>query len=202
MTLRVTALFLENEENSSLLHAGFSFSYRGDDTFRLRLRPGPGTGDRTVNTGTIAGVDDISLFGFELAGRYKSVHAVFEVIIADVSAAAADPQFTGWYFEIGWFITGEVRAYKGNVWSGTKPNRNFHNAAGPGAWQVAYRFDSVDLVDSGIAGGEQVIHTVGVNWHWNPQTRVMFNVMFANIDENDTLDENVTSFITRFQFNF
>ena len=70
------------------------------------------------------------------------------------------------------------------------------------AWQVAYRFDQVDLTDSGIAGGKQTIHTFGVNWHWNPHTRVMFNVMFANIQDNDTNDQNVTSFITRFQFDF
>jgi phosphate-selective porin OprO/OprP len=202
MTLRITAIFLENEENSSLLHAGFSFSYRGDRSYRLRMRPGPGTGDRTISTGTIGGVDDISIFGFELAGRFKSFHAMFELYISDVSTAAGDPQFVGWYFEIGWWITGEVKAYKGNKWARTKPNRNFHNASGPGGWQVAYRFDNVDLVDAGIAGGEQVIHTFGVNWHWNPHTRVMFNVMFANVDENSTVDENVTSFITRFQFDF
>lgn len=203
MTLRITAVFLENEENSSLLHVGFAFSYRDDRTYRLRMRPGPGTGDRTIDTGTIAAVDDLTILGFELAGRFKSFHAMFELFIADVNApASGDPQFVAWYFEIGWFITGEVKTYKGNKWGRTKPNRNFHNADGPGAWQVVYRFDSVDLVDGGITGGEQVTHTFGVNWHWNPHTRVMFDVMFANVDKNDTIDQNVTSFITRFQFDF
>ena len=108
--------------------------------------------------------------------------------------------FLGWYFEIGWFITGEVRPYKGGKWQRVKPIELFHDAPGKGAWQIAYRYDFFDIDDAGFVG-EQTIHTVGVNWHWNKNTRVMFNVMFASVEGNDS-DGDVTSFITRFQFDF
>lgn len=200
-TFRVTGLVLEDEDRDGFVHVGFAFSYRGDDTYRLRMRPGPATGDRTVDTGTLTDVDSVAVAGFELAARLGPVHAMAEAFVVDIDTGGADPGFVAWYIEIGWFITGEVRTWKGNLWGRTKPLRNFHNAAGPGAWQVAFRYDSVDLVDDGVAGGEQQIITTGVNWHWNPHTRIMFNVMFAEVEGNDS-DGDVTTFITRFQFDF
>ena len=56
---------------------------------------------------------------------------------------------------------------------------------------------------SSVAGGEQNSHTIGFNWHWNPNTRVMFDVVLAEPDPDSSgVDTDVTSFIIRWQFDF
>jgi phosphate-selective porin OprO/OprP len=46
---------------------------------------------------------------------------------------------------------------------------------GRGAWQVGYRFNYLNLNNSGIYGGEMLGHTLGLNWFWNPNSKVQFN---------------------------
>ncbi len=204
LTFRVTGLVINNEDNHALVHVGFGFSIRGDATQRYRFRFGPGTGDRGVDTGTIADADDTTIINFELALRFKSLHAQFEVFIVDVdSVSGADPSFTGFYFQVGYFLTGEVRPYKGGAWSRIKPKANFWDGGGGwGAWEIAFRFDTVDLNDGNITGGEQTIITFGVNWHWNPNTRVMMNIMFAEIEPSGSASSDVTTLIIRWQYDF
>ena len=74
---------------------------------------------------------------------------------------------------------------------------------------LAVRYDETDLTDSGIAGGEQETITVGLNWHWNPNARVMFNYVMADISNGPTgsleagkIEGEVTVFEIRFQFDF
>ena len=65
---------------------------------------------------------------------------------------------------------------------------------------MALRYDSVDLTDGMVAGGEQETFTFGVNWHWNPHARIMLNAVFADIAGSNQGD--LTVFQTRFQFDF
>ncbi len=62
-----------------------------------------------------------------------------------------------------------------------KPKRNFGKDSGPGAWQVAARYSSVDLNDESIRGGQLDDITLGINWHLNPNTRVMCNYIRARL---------------------
>ena len=48
-----------------------------------------------------------------------------------------------------------------------------------GAWELALRYEEIDLTDAGVTGGEASAWTFGINWHWNPNMRVMFNVFYA-----------------------
>ncbi len=204
LTLRLTGLVVNNEENQTLVHIGFGFSMRADDTVQYRFRFGPATGDRSIDTGTITDADDTTIVNFELAFRFKSLHAQFEVFLVDVdSAAGGDPSFTGFYFQIGYFITGEVRPYKGNTWSRVRPKANFWDGGGGwGAWEIAFRFDTTDLTDGNIAGGEQTLLTFGVNWHWNPNTRVMMNIVFAEVEPVGSASVDITTLIIRWQYDF
>ena len=57
-----------------------------------------------------------------------------------------NPSFCGGYFEVGYFLTGETRAYKGGKWDRTKVLKPF-NEGGWGAIQINGRVDYVDLSD-------------------------------------------------------
>jgi phosphate-selective porin OprO/OprP len=126
--------------------------------------------------------------------------------MADVDApASGDPNFSGWYIAVSYWSTGESRKY--NAYRGSfgrnKPKQNLYDGKGGyGGWEVAYRFDSLDLIDGGITGGEQVTHTVGVNWHWNPNARVMFNFVYADITDGPDGTGKIQIFETRFQFDW
>jgi len=203
-TARVTGVVLENDEDGMLLHAGVSFSFRSPDgdSVRYRARGGNGTGDRIVDTGSITGVDEVMLLAFELAFVWQSLSVQGEFFYTDVSATSAgDPAFSGWYVLVSYFLTGESRPYKKS--SGTfdrvKPKKNFHDGGdGWGAWELAFRIDSIDLNDGSVTGGEAMTYVFGVNWYWNPNMRVMINYAYA---DHDT-DGNVSIIEMRFQADF
>jgi phosphate-selective porin OprO/OprP len=206
--VRICAFFLHDKEQNRVLHVGIGYSLIStiNDGIQLRARPDIGTGPRFVDTGTIAAAEE-NLFNAELLFHWKKLHAQLEFYGVDLSGAGgAEPSFTGWYFEIGYFLVGGARHYSTDKKSVERPkiDQNFHaGGGGPGAWQVAFRYDTIDLTDSGIAGGTQDCFTFGVNWYWNPHMRVMFNVIWADIGDGAPLGEGeVTYFATRFQVDF
>jgi len=201
-TVRLAGIVVHDKERGLLVHVGVGFSFRDVDSVRYRFRPGPGTGDRSVDTGSIAS-DDVTLAGFELAAVWRSLSVQFELMLADVNTpGGSDPQFLAWYVQVSYFITGESRRYKKGSFGRVKPKKNFHDGGGGlGAWEVAVRFDTADLNDSGVTGGQQDLITGGVNWHWNPNARVMLNVVHADVSGTSP-SGTITSVIVRFQFDF
>jgi phosphate-selective porin OprO/OprP len=207
-TTRICAFFLRDKEENRVLHLGFCYSLRNatNDTLQYRARPDVGAGSYFVDTGTFT-VNETNVFNFGMTFLYRTFHVQSEFFLADCSGAGGpDPTFNGWYVEVGWFVTGGMRQYDAERKVITRPKieRNFHaGGGGAGAWQVALRFDTIDLTDSGILGGVQECFTFGVNWYWNPQMRVMFNLIFADIGDGGPLGEGqLTIFGTRFQFDF
>jgi phosphate-selective porin OprO/OprP len=212
LTLRLCAWFLEDEETHRVLHVGFGFSLRDPpgESVRYRSRQGVGFGDRSIDTGTI-GADEVTLFNFEIALVWKSFHFQAEFFAASVDGGdvGVDADFSGFYVEIGWFITGESRNYdkKKFLMDRTKPKKIFHDGGGGfGAVQLVFRFDTVDLSDGSIVGGELDTFTVGVNWHWNPNCRIMVNVVFADVTDGGgaggTGTGDLTTLVMRLQFDF
>ena len=56
----------------------------------------------------------------------------------------------------------------------------------------------IDLNDGPIEGGELANITVGLNWYLNPNVRIMFNYVHADIEDSGEAD----IFQTRFQVDF
>ena len=92
----------------------------------------------------------------------------------------------GAYAQMGYFLTGEHRPYDRKT--GTidrvipKSNLGYDGKScrvGRGAWEVAGRWSYLDLNDSGIRGGTIMDFTGGVNWYWNPYTKMVFNYVHA-----------------------
>ena len=177
-------------------HLGTSVRYRkiGDDQSLLRYRQRPFshiTSDRFVNTGKefekdlLLGVEAAAVFGpFAIQSEYAWNWA-------SVPGESERFNFSGGYIEASFYLTGESRAYdpKKGSFGRPKVKEPVFNG-GMGAWQVAYRYDMIDLtntinLDGGgawtIFGGQQNTHIIGINWWLNRYTRMMFNYSHSKI---------------------
>jgi len=205
---RFAAFFLEDDDSHRILHVGFCYAYAGTPagTRQFRARPDIGTGARFVDTGAVA-ADNVALYDFEVLFTWRKLHAQAEYYWADLSGGGGpEPTFTGFYVEVGCFLAGGRVNYSKTKKALDRPiiEDNFHaGGGGKGAWQIAVRYDNVDLSDSGVTGGLQEGFTFGVNWYWNPNLRVMFNVIRMDISEGGPYgDGNLTVFGTRLQLDF
>ena len=167
-------------------HVGVSYaSYSNLDGKRFRSRPPTHITSRFVNTGTISDVEEYYTLGFEAAVVYGPWSLQAEYMLAEVdSASAGDPTFSGWYVYLSYWLTGECRPYKKGVFSRVKPCCNFldNECCCTGAWELKARYEFLDLEDGNIDGGEQTSITVGVNWHLNPNTRIMLEYFLTTVD--------------------
>jgi phosphate-selective porin OprO/OprP len=157
-----------------------------DQELRFRERPESHiTSTRLVNTGEMSQVDNFTKYGLEAAAVMGPFSVQSEYISTTVQtddpAISSDPDFSGWYVYGSWFLTGESRPYKHGTFGRVKP-KSIVGAGGTGAWEVAVRYSSLDLHDSGVQGGEEDNITVGVNWYATSHVRFMANYIHANAD--------------------
>ncbi len=193
------------------LHLGASVSYRNPHQVQYQARPGLGRGPRVVNTGVL-NPEDLILWNAEVGLVWNRVHVVGEFTSVALSdPGRGDPTFTAWYVEAGWFLTGEARpyAFKSGLWANLKPCCNFlsNGCCCWGAFQLAARYDFLDLNDGTVTGGELSTITLGLNWYLNPNTRLMFDYVLSNAQDRSSggvvfTDEDVSSFLMRVDVHF
>jgi phosphate-selective porin OprO and OprP len=171
------------------------------NTARLRARPEARSTNSWLDTGAIAGASDYYLFGAEgvlNAGPLQLVGEAMQVSIERDGASTAD--FWGAYGYASYFLTGEHIPWdrKSGTLGKVKPFQNFWmvdtcdgcTEAGWGAWQAAVRYSYADFNDDGVLGGIGESVTFGLNWWWNPNTRIQFNYIHGRI-ENSTRGNSV-----------
>ena len=173
-------------EKTHVWYMGASAAYRStgsDDLLRLRARPDSHVTDtHLVDTGDID-VDSYNRFNGEMGYVYGPFHLEGEYYYASLerdSAANADLDFSGFFVQGGWFLTGESMNFNPviSTFGRLSPN-NAVGDGGIGAWQVALRFSSLDLTDEDIIGGEQENLTVGLNWY--PTANIRFMANYVNV---------------------
>ena len=209
---RVTGLPWYEDSGRRLLHLGFSYThqFRGDvkDDAEVRFRARPEshlTNDRLVDTGTFAAdaVDMINpvlavVFGpFSFQGEYTRVFVNEDGL--------DDPGFWGLYLYGSYILTGEHRDYdtSSGVFSGVKPKHDFHFLKGGwGAWELGFRYSSVDLNDGRVNGGKEYNITAGLNWYLNTYSRIMFNYIRANVEDRKNPPSVESGDADIFQFRF
>jgi len=84
--------------------------------------------------------------------------------------------FDAFYAQVGWTLTGESRTYRGSdgEFKRLVPKNKFSLENGTwGAWELAARYDEVDLEDGNVSGGEEKRVTLGLNWYLNEDVRVI-----------------------------
>jgi phosphate-selective porin OprO and OprP len=197
---RVTAAPINRERQVVLLGgsarhrdaAGVSRDGSTDPLFRYRARGADlHLADTFVSTPQIGEADTfwglegaVVLGSFSLQGEYAQ-----DKVEVPASLGAADPTYDGWYVDASWFLTGESRPYKNGVFGRVKvENPVVPGTGGWGAWQIAGRYDVIDLADGAAAipgctaCGEQRTWLIGLNWYLNDYARLMLNVNQSEID--------------------
>jgi phosphate-selective porin OprO/OprP len=154
----------------------------------------------TGQIGTAANpVSGASVTGAELAGGFGpffSQAEYFHYNIQRTGIPALD--FNGGYVEGSYTITGEHRKYNPSTgaYGGITPDHPFSMAAGQwGAFELAARYSIVDLNDlftpglstastNGVAGGQQQVIALGVNWYLNSNMRFMVDYLHGVVGKD------------------
>ncbi len=178
--LRIAGTPLMKDKNH-LLHLGASYMYKKPhgDRVRVRQRLVSHLSDRALNADFGTDVNDINAFDVETLAVWGPFHALGEFVnwrVDDDGSGKA--KLNAWSIEAGWFLTGESMKYKKGQFSGISPKRAFMNG-GFGAWQLALRFENMDLNDGGIVGGDGDVLTAGINWY--PVKNIRFMANYATV---------------------
>jgi len=224
VTGRIAASPWYAHDGRRLLHVGGAISHRDPDgDYRFAAYPGSHLANRHLDTGNLPG-DNVNLRAAEAAlvlgpfsvqGEYVRADASFlreerDLTLLDFDRffTLEDRHFDGYYVQAGYFLTGEHRIYDraAAAFEGIVPRHNFAlRGGGIGAWELAARYEELDLDDfdvrSGVIGGEAHGLTLGVNWYMTPDMRLMLNYVRNRI-EQFAYEGDMDIFQARFQARF
>ncbi len=175
-------------DKGSLLHLGLAYvNYDTDaDTFRLRARPQADLATvRLVDAGNMVDTDRIATTSFEAAWVNGPFKLQGEYYTSDIERYNnPDYTSTGAYVSGVWNITGETWGYKGGVVTTPGPNE-----PASGMWQLGLRYDTIDLNDGSVEGGDMDTWTAGVNWYWRSNFKFMVNYVKVSSERRGVNDD-------------
>lgn len=169
--------------SDAVLHVGAGARHHTaeDSTNALRFRSKPEsnvTGVFLVDSGGLLNTDQFTSANAELASLWGPVsfQAEYMRTALDRGDTAEDVNFSGWYAQAAWLMTGERRPYKVSegVFDRVIPNASV-GLGGIGAWELAARVSEVDLNDGDIVGGEERNLTLALNGYLTSNVRLMLN---------------------------
>jgi len=169
----------------------------------------PGNQQRLVDTGAMTSTSS-TVIGTEFAFvrgplflmaeyGFASANNVITAATTNVEKGVAvgshlgDVWFNGGYIQATYFLTGESRTYDrrlGRLGSSyiTSPFTPFYFTRGEdggwlfgrGAWELAARYNYLDLNSKGIQGGISNAWEAGVNWYLNPNLKIQFEYLWQD----------------------
>ncbi len=170
-TFAVRGSFLPYQEGKNLvqLGAGYLTQGGGDD---FKFQPDLVSHDdsfKPVSTGTIT-LDQANAYTVDAMAIFGSFHAMAEYLDHTAEPeTGSDIDTTAYAVEAGYFLTGESLKWKKGYTSGISPNSPY------GAWQVAARFESVEIDPGSSLEDEYDQFTLGLNYYPTKNTRLMLN---------------------------
>lgn len=175
--------------------SGFSYAVRNNTNYGAQFTSSGAIGDSDTQ---IAG-EALWIAGpFSLQGEYANI---------DIDRTnGLDQNAKAYYVAASWYVTGEKRnmeVKKGEL--GRTKILNPVTAGGPGAIELAVRYDNTDLTDiSGVAtAGEYSAWTLGANWYPFPYVRFMANYTKSQNDNaaiGSDVDVDTLQFRAQFDF--
>ena len=187
-------------ENTRFLHLGLAAVDHDTtaDTLRLRARPSADLSSvRLVDAGTFTNADRITTVSVEGAYGAGPLLLQGEYYQSTVDrVGASDFDANAWYVYGLWTLTGEAHGYKQGVV--TTP---FPTDPSKGMWQVGLRYEGIDLDDGNVLGGEENNLTLGVNWYWHVNFKLMANYVMVQSERRGIEDNpNVLEFRGQLMF--
>jgi phosphate-selective porin OprO/OprP len=177
---------IRESDSSRLLHLGVAVQHRFvDGVLALSARPGDHNAPKIIEIRIPA--TGATFVNFEAAANIGALHLQGEYHRVWVSSVDRnDPTLSGFYLQAGYFLTGEVRPFRGGDTAGrVRPRANFLDGGG-GAWELAVRYAKIDLSEAVVqTPGKLSDVTLGVNWYWNPHVRWMLNYEIDNLTDAD-----------------
>jgi phosphate-selective porin OprO/OprP len=159
--------------------------------------------DRFVDSPNFSGEDDMFILEaafvwgpFSMQGEYAELEAsgIRPSLLDDTNLnSAVNPTYSGYYVDASLYLTGETRNYEASTgeFGRTKvKNPVFGGSGGWGAWQIAGRYDVIDLSDKDAAMnlaygcsecGEQETWLIGLNWLMTDYTAIKLQVAQSKI---------------------
>jgi phosphate-selective porin OprO and OprP len=218
--------------DTTVVHLGASYRNRNAgtdrdgmaDLIRYRGRPDLHLADRFVQTPNFGEADDMwQLEGafvwnrFTLQGEYAE-----ESVDIPNTIANASPSYQGWYIQGSVFLTDDMRNFEADTaeFGRIKPKNPFFTEkgmfSGTGAWELAGRYDVLDLGDAATAitnstaknavvcedCGDQEAWTIGLNWWMTDYTALKFNYVNAEISGGANNGADIQGFAMRAQIDW
>ncbi len=177
-------------DKDSFYHFGFSALYSDNQGKKLKLRARPEShmAKKFLKT-KIKGVDSSTIYGAEMVVGLDSLTFESEYLYDSIdSSKQGDYSFSGWYAQIGYFLTGEHKRYslKEGIFKRVKVD---NPASGSnylkGAIESAFRVSYLDLNDKDERGGESYIYTFALNWYLTNHFRTLLDYSVVDKKESD-----------------
>ena len=180
-------------------------------TLRFRDRPEIRVdGTRLIDTGAIASKTG-KMFAVDLGGNWENFFvggewaqftmdrqcgAIGAAPGCTTALSVADhPNFSGWYAEASWILTGEAKSYSASAinneaggFQAPVPSRPFSFSGDSwGAWELAARYSNTQMNWhqpqvaiagvhlAGIPGGDERVLAIALNWYMNRNVRLMLD---------------------------
>lgn len=177
------------KEDGRMVHLGLSaVDYDTDaDTVRIRTRPQADlAAQRLVDTGNLVASDRQQTLGLEGLWVEGPVKLQAEYMRSSIDRYHAAGDFTGdsWYVSGLWNVTGETWGYKNGVVTTGGPNE-----PASGMWQLGLRYDTIDLDDGSVLGGQMDSWTAGVNWYWRSNYKFSLNYVMVDSERRGISDD-------------
>jgi phosphate-selective porin OprO/OprP len=186
---RVTWLPFVSDDESNLVHLGLAARLSdGNQGYLYRAEPEFNKSPIFVDTG-FGDADGINQYDLEASWRRGPFWLAAEHVGTFVdSPTNGNLNFSGYYVTASWILTGEMRDYhyKSGTFGPVPISRSVHQN-GPGAWEIATRWSSIDLNDGPVAGGEMDILSLAASWWLSPIFNVNFNYRYI-LNERDNLN--------------
>ncbi len=191
MNLRFTGTPWYEDGGYSMLHQGFSYTYRGSSD-QSRYLGGPSFSEQVppfIDTGAL-NTDRVNGANYEFAlcqGPFR-VQGEYYGFFVDQQDGPSSTFFQGWYAMAACYLTGEMMGAQYITSYGAfdircHPQDNFNLKKGTwGAFEVAARYSGMDLNDDNIRGGILNQQTLGINWYLNPNFRWMVNYVHSHVN--------------------
>lgn len=179
------------------VHLGGAVWYKDPNDTEVRVRQRPGVirasdsyfTDADFGTGDVEGIlafnaEAVAVWG---PAHFQTEYANWNVSPNGTAFGGDDVTLDGYYVEASYFLTGESMKFELDEghFSGVKP-KGIVGKGGIGAWQMAARYDVMDLnefQDGGVSGGREEDFRVALNWY--PTNTIRFMADYVTVLDLD-----------------